>query len=117
MRSFLSILCIVLMATGCVQKTRKATVVYTLALPDSVTASTAGIRGSDQPLSWREDLALTRQPGDSVFRIAVTYETGYTYTEAKFTLQNDCAREEDFSRRIVFDKADTTYYRAVFGKQ
>jgi hypothetical protein len=100
---------------GCVQPTHDRTVVYDVTVPDSLHATTVGLRGSGSPLSWERDTALTRT-GDSTWRIVVTHRTGFLGVEVKLTADGRFELENGPNRRIPFAvDGDTTRVRLRYG--
>ncbi len=107
-------LCLTALLAACVQKTYKKTVVYRLHLPGTKKAMTLGIRGSDKPLNWESDTNMSLHLPDSTYRAVVTYQTGYKFTEVKFTAGGVFELPEQPNRRVVFAVGDTTYYEGTF---
>jgi putative oxidoreductase len=99
---------------GCVQPAFDKTVVYTLDVSGIPDVKTVGVRGDDRPLSWDSDRALTPVVKDSLYRVTVTYHTGYLKTEVKFTVNGDFELKEGGNRRVAFGPRDTTAYQARF---
>ena len=99
---------------GCVQKTHKKSVVYTLKVPGTDSVVTVGVRGSDDPLSWRKDLDLKPLPDARLYQAIVTYETGYKFTEAKFYVNDKVELLDQPNRRVEFSAGDTTFYKATY---
>lgn len=110
-----SIYCILLL-TGCVQKTYKKIVVFELDTSAVPNITTVGIRGKDKPLNWNTSTALTPVKKDSSYTITVSFVTGYTFTEVKFTVNDELELQDKENRRIHFSAKDTTFYKAVFDK-
>ncbi|MCU0443199.1 MAG: hypothetical protein MUE96_12440 [Bacteroidia bacterium] len=108
-------LSVVLLSIGCVQPTRKVVVKVILRTTGLGTVQTAGLRGSDKPLSWTNDFALTPVKTDTLYEGHFTLVTGYTFTEVKFTLNGQFEAFES-NRRIVLSNQDTTVYEAVFNQ-
>lgn len=46
----------------------------------------------------------------------ITGETGYLFTEVKFTVNGDFELKEKDNRKVVFQSKDTTYYNATFDR-
>ncbi len=101
---------------SCVQKTYKKTVVYTLIVSNQKNIETAGIRGYN-PLKWDADSLMTEIVKDSMYRLAITYNTGYKGARAIFTINGKEETEIKPNRSIAFAAGDTTFYKAVFNKQ
>jgi hypothetical protein len=101
---------------SCVQQTHKKTVVYTLVVNNQKNVETAGIRGYN-PLKWDADTTMTEIVKDSMYRLAITYVTGYKGTRAIFTVNGKEEPDIKPNRSVEFAAADTTFYKAVFNKQ
>jgi hypothetical protein len=99
---------------GCVQKTYRKTVVYTLHTQGVAAIERVGLRGNDKPLSWQSDTPLEVVTKDTLYRVAISYLTGYRFTEAKFSINGEFELTDSPNRRIVFSEGDTTFYDAVF---
>ncbi len=102
------------MLTACVQPAYDKTVVYMIDVSGIPNVRTVGVRGGDKPLQWSQDLAMTQVMKDSLFRVAVTYHTGYLQTEVKFTVNGEFEFQQSDNRRVVFGPSDTTVYQARF---
>lgn len=109
---FISILLIVFI--GCVQKTRKTTVVYTLKIQDNNDVKSVGIRGNNDPLNWDNDFEMKVLLPDSIYQAIVTYNTGYKFTEIKFTKNGEFEFQNSPNRKVIFSDSDTTRYQATF---
>jgi hypothetical protein len=105
---------LMLIFQSCVQKAYEKTVVFRLHTENISNINTVGIRGGDKPLVWREDKAMTTVKKDSLYEIAVTYITGYKFTEVKFVINNDFELQNQPNRRVQFSEKDTTIYEATF---
>lgn len=115
--SLLSCFLLAVLLPGCVQKTYRKTVVYTLHIPGTQPPATVGIRGKDKPLNWESDATMNRSPTDSLtYRAVVTYQTGYLFTEVKFVAGGVFELGDQPNRRVVFAATDTTFYDATFDK-
>ena len=108
--------CVAVSLAGCVQKTYDRTVIYELDVSAADSITSIGARGSDKPLSWDEDLALTPVVKDSLYRLVVTYRTGCLVTETKFAVNGKLELHDKPNRRIEFTGGDTTIYRARFNQ-
>ncbi len=53
---------------------------------------------------------------DSLYKVVITYVTGYKFTEVKFVVNDEFELQDQSNRRIVFSDKDTTIYTAVFNK-
>lgn len=114
--SLLPCLLLAVLLPGCVQKTHIKTVVYTLHIPGTRPPATVGIRGNDKPLNWESNQKMNLNQSDSTYRAVVTYQTGYLFTEVKFTVEGAFELAEQPNRRVVFAATDTTFYEATFDK-
>lgn len=112
----LSLVLIVLL-TGCVQKVYHKTVVFEVDTKEVKNIYTVGIRGEDRPLSWGKDTAMTAVKKDTTYRLAITFNTGYKFTEIKFVVNDGFEFENESNRKIVFSEGDTTIYKAIFNKR
>jgi hypothetical protein len=106
-----------LLITSCVQKSYKKTVVFTLDASKVKNINKVGIRGNDKPLSWDYDTEMMELKKDSFYEIKVTFETGYTFTEVKFIVNDSLEFKDQDNRRVDFSKTDTTFYNAKFNKR
>jgi hypothetical protein len=112
------VLLLTLLVTSCVQKSYKRTVVFTLDASEIKEVKKVGIRGNDKPLSWDYDTEMKEIKKDSLFKITITGETGYKFTEVKFVVNDTLELENQENRRIYFDqKKDTTFYKAKFNEK
>jgi putative oxidoreductase len=116
MRRVLALATLVLTLPGCVQPAYDRTVIYDLDVSALDDVKTVGIRGSDSPLSWERDSALVPVVKDSLYRVVITYRTGYLITQAKFTVNGEFELKDRDNRRITFATGDTTIYRARFNQ-
>lgn len=110
------ILLIVLLLSGCVQKTYQKTVVFELDVSQLKDIKTVGIRGNDKPLSWDNSTQMTAIKKDTTYTVTATFVTGYKFTEVKFTVNDEFELKGKENRRINFSEKDTTYYKAFFDK-
>ena len=109
-----SISLLLLSLAGCVQKSYKKTVVFTLLVPHIKDIKSVGIRGQGKPLSWDYDIKMTPIVKDSLYTGTITTVTGYKFAEIKFTINGDFELKEQPNRKVLFTNKDTTYYKAVF---
>jgi len=103
--------------TSCVQKSYKKTIVFTLDASELKNIKKVGIRGNDKPLSWDYDTEMKEIKKDSLYEIMATFETGYTFTEVKFIVNDSLEFKDQDNRRVDFSKTDTTFYNAKFNKR
>jgi hypothetical protein len=106
---------IYLFTTSCVQKTTKQTVIFHLDVKGIKGIKNVGIRGNDKPLSWDYDYEM-KMGKDSIYTATISGETGYAFTEIKFTINGDYELKDKPNRRIVFSKSGVANYYAVFNK-
>ena len=107
-------LLLTLLVTSCVQKTFKKTVVFRLNTSEIKEVKKVGIRGKDKPLSWDYDTKMKEIKKDSLYEIAVTFETGYKFAEVKFVVNDTFEFKDKDNIRIVFSEKDTTFYNAKY---
>lgn len=90
MKTILLICCtiLLLLSIGCVQKTHKRTVTFTLDVSAIENIRSVGIRGWDSPLTWEKDYPLKEIVKDSLYQVTVTGKTGRICTEFKFTVND-----------------------------
>ncbi|MCO5949801.1 hypothetical protein [Mucilaginibacter flavidus] len=105
---------LVWLASSCVQKSYKKTIIIKLTVNHIKDIKTVGIRGNGTPLSWDKDFPLTPLVKDSLYTLTATVNTGYKFAEIKFTVNGEFELKERPNRRLVFSDKDTTYYNAVF---
>jgi putative oxidoreductase len=104
---------LVLLFYSCVQKSYKRTVVFKVDVKSLKNIKTVGLRG-DNPLSWDKDYEMLIGK-DSVYTVTISEETGYLFTEIKFTVNGEFELNEHPNRKVYFDtKKDTTFYQATF---
>lgn len=106
-----------LLLTNCVQKTVKRTVVFRLDTANMGLISKVGIKGKDKPLSWDDATEMKTIQKDSLYEFTTTFDTGYTFTEIKFMVNDSLEFENEDNRRVNFTAADTTFYQATFKKR
>lgn len=114
MKNLIFIALITLITTSCVQKTYKKTVVFMIDVSGIKNINKVGIRGENNPLNWNYDTEMIVAKKDSLYKAVVTFETGYKFAEAKFTVNDDFELKEKDNRRITFSDNDTTFYKAKF---
>lgn len=103
-----------LILTSCVQKTYQKTVVFTLDASEIKNIKTVGIKGNDKPLSWSKSSEMKAIKKDSLYQLTITFETGYSFTEIKFMVNDSLEFENKDNRRVNFSTSDTTFYKAKF---
>lgn len=101
---------------NCVQKAYKQTVIYTLKIPDSDKIKSVGIRGKDRPLNWDQDTQLIKTE-DNLYKVKITYTTGYKFTEVKFTVNGEYELQNMPNRRVDFNDSRITSYNATFNQE
>ena len=109
-----TVLLLTLLITSCVQKSYKKTIVFTLDASKIKNSKKVGIRGSNNPLSWDYDTKMKEIKKDSLYEIAVTFDTGYKFTEVKFVVNEDFEFKNEDNRRVVFSEKDTTFFNAKY---
>lgn len=108
---------LVSVASACVQKTYRKTVVFTLHTEKQKGIKTVGLRGDANPLSWGKDTLMKELVKDSLYQLTITGVTGYKYGEVKFTINGEFELKEKPNRRVVFAEGDTTFYEAIFDEE
>lgn len=108
------VLLVLLLGTGCVQKSYKRIVVFQLNTAGIPNIQTVGVRGEGNPLSWNADITMEPIVKDSLYSATITTISGYLFTEVKFTINGTFELKEADNRKVVFSKGDTTIYKAVF---
>lgn len=106
---------LVLLFSSCVQQTKKQTVTLFLDVNGQKNIKKVGVRGSNNPLSWNSDLEM-KLGKDSLYSVTFTSETGYTFTEVKFTIDDTFEFQDQNNRRIDFHPSGKTIYKATFNK-
>ena len=106
---------LIILVSSCVQKSYKQTVVFMLDVKGVKNIKSVGIRGENQPLNWNSDFAMTLDK-DSIYTATISGETGYLFSEFKFTINNDFELKEKPNRRVYFNKDGRTIYKATFNK-
>ena len=104
---------LLVIVSSCVQKSYKQTVIFMLDVKGIKNIKTVGIRGENKPLNWNSDFKMTLDK-DSIYTATISGETGYLFSEFKFTINNDFELKEKQNRRVYFDKDRTTIYNAKF---
>lgn len=116
-RIALALFTVIVILTSCVQKVYKKTVVFELDTKGVKNIYTVGIRGNDRPLNWNSTTVMPAITKDTTYRVAITFNTGYKFTEAKFVINDAFELENESNRRVIFSAGDTTIYKAIFNKR
>lgn len=103
--------------TSCVQKTHQKTVVFRLNTTKMGAIKKVGIKGKDKPFSWDYATEMKTIKKDSLYELTKTFETGYTFTEVKFMVNDSLEFENEDNRRVDFAANDTTIYKAKFNSK
>lgn len=118
MKTIIKTAMLVILMTGCVQKSYKRLVVVTLDVSKVNNIQSVGIRGEGKPLRWESDYPMQEVVKDSLYKAVITTTTGYLFAEGKCTVNGDFELKDKPNRRIYFDvKKDTTYVNLVFDKE
>lgn len=107
----------IFLLTSCVQPSSQKTIIVKLNVGGIKNIQTVGIRGDEQPLSWEYDLELKPIIQDTLYTATLSLVTGYKFTEAKFTVNEQFELNEKENRKIVFGDKDTVIYEAKFDVQ
>lgn len=59
-------------------------------------------------MNWKYDTEMKVIKKDSLYQATVTFDTGYKFAEAKFTVKHSFELREQGNHRIVFSEKDTT---------
>ena len=115
MKKFFSIFWVLLMisASSCVQKSTRQKVIYLLDVKGLKNVLSVGIRGENKPLNWNSDIKM-KMGKDSIYSATVTEDSGYLFTEFKFTVNDDFELKEQPNRKVYFNKNGITVYKAKF---
>lgn len=103
-------------ALSCVQKSYDQTITVVLDVSEIPNIKTVGVRGSDKPLSWREDFEMKQLVKDSLYTVTFSGKTGLLFTEIKFVVNGEFEFKDQYNRRVFFDKSRKTIYKATFNK-
>ena len=107
-------LLIALTFTSCVQKSYNRKVELLLDVSALKNIKSVGIRGNEKPFSWDYDTEMEVVKKDSLYKKTFTINTGYLFTELKFTVNGDFELKDKDNRKIYFNQAGTTIYKAKF---
>ncbi|MDZ7935758.1 MAG: hypothetical protein U5M51_12520 [Emticicia sp.] len=69
----------------------------------------SGVAGEGKPLSWQSDLPLKEIVKDSLYSTTLTVETGYLFSEVKFTVNGEFELQDKDNRRVIYDKSKKRY--------
>ena len=111
------IIVVPLVLAGCVQKSYDRTLIFTIDRPNIQDIKSVGVRGNDKPLNWENDLPLKFDSKSNTYKATVTLNSGYLFTEVKFTVNGEFELKNQENRRIDFRNKDTIYYHAAFDKR
>ncbi len=118
MKPYKIVLCsLMLLATGCVQKTSNHIVKVVLQVNNRHDIKTAGIRGDGNPLSWNNDYPMQEIIKDSLYQAVFTINTGFGFFEMKCTINGEYELKEKPDRHIILNKRDTTFCHIIFNKE
>ena len=106
----------VLFLTGCVQKTKKHSIILLVDVSEMKDIKTVGIRGNDKPFSWNEDVAMEVVKKDSLYKKTFEINTGRLCTEVKFTVNGEFELQNQENRKVYFAEDGATVYKAKFNK-
>ncbi|MCF6128284.1 hypothetical protein L1S35_01265 [Flavobacterium sp. AS60] len=77
MKTIIKTTMLLILMTGCVQKSYKRLVVVTLDVSKVKDVQSVGIRGEGKPLSWESDYPMQEVVKDSLYKAIITINTGY----------------------------------------
>ena len=95
------------------KKTKKQTVTLLLDVKGQKNISKVGVRGNNKPLSWDSDLKM-KLGKNGLYTVTFTSETGYTFTEVKFTINEDFELKEQNKPPNRFSSKWTNYLQSHF---
>lgn len=102
-----------LFASSCVQESHQRTVVFQLDVKGIKNIKTVGLRG-EEPLNWNSDYEMVIGK-DSTYTATISGETGYLFTNVKFTINGEFELVDKPNRKVYFDTTkDTTFYQAIY---
>lgn len=111
---------VALVATGCVQKSYTHTIKILLTINNKKGIKKVGVRGGENqgnPLNWNSDLPMNEVIKDSLYTTTFEIQSGYTFAEIKFVVDDVWELKDQPNRRITFnDKNDTIFLNATFDK-
>lgn len=99
-----------------VQPATSQKVTYQLNVSGVKNIASVGIRGSDNPLNWEQNLELQPIVKDSLYQATVTYKTGYRFTQVKFLVNNQIELEGQDNRKVFFDTGGATLVLARYNQ-
>ncbi len=102
--------------TSCVQKSYTRKVTLLLDVSGSKNIQNVGIRGENKPFSWNNGITMKVIKKDSLYKKTFEIETGRLCTEIKFTLNGKFELQNQINRKIYFNRAGETVYKATFNK-
>lgn len=103
-------ICLILY-TGCVQKTNQKTVIFLLEKNPLNNIDSIRLSGNDKPLQRDKETTMNTLVKDSLYTDTITFITGYTFTEVKFTINYKTGKPKEINRKIYFNKGDTTIFK------
>lgn len=113
MKRKLLLLSIIFLMASCVQKAYKRTVIFNVDVKGIKNIKKVGLRGKDFPLSWNHDYEM-KLGNDSIYTATITGETGYLYTEFKYTINDEFELKEQNNRKVYFGNKDTITCTVTF---
>lgn len=117
MKTTLTLAAILILMSGCVQKAYKRILIVTVDVSKIKHIKSVGIRGSGSPLSWETDYPMKEIVKDSLYKATIVTITGYSFTEAKCTVNGNFELQDKPNRRIYFEtKKDSTAVNLVFDR-
>ncbi|MFP9100640.1 hypothetical protein ACLI09_16440 [Flavobacterium sp. RHBU_24] len=95
-----------LLLASCVQPVTKRTITFTLDAKDLPPGCTAAVRGTDKPLSWKQDTPMQYDSITGHYRLTVEIATGFRFTEYKYVVNGRFEFPDGESRKVVFDEQE-----------
>lgn len=104
---------LIFLTISCVQKSYKQTITFILDTKGIKDVKSVGIRGEDEPLNWKSDLKM-HLGKDSTYTETITENTGYLFSEFKFTINHEKELKDKDNRKVYFAKNGKTIYKTKF---
>jgi hypothetical protein len=106
----------VVILTGCVQKTHQKTIQFKLDMTKVENPENVGVRGEFGSKPWNETIYFTDDDADGIFEGTVIKQTGQGGIEFKFVNHNDVFELPGQNNRVIEFKyqTETILYDATF---
>lgn len=112
------IILMLLVATSCVQPTRKIEVNFSVDMRKQTQVDSVGIIGQLPPLSWNKRQSLEDLDGDSIYTGSFTFDIPYDQVAFKFVLnERTIELNGKDNRQVVVKNKTSVEYKAVFDEE